>query len=115
MNSKTKNLVSKYLLKIILFTILLIDTSCNKTSDNEDDLIVFENKIETGQLPYISVKSDEMIQNEPKVPGDIYIKENDSITHSSPIGIEYRGSTSFRLSYLHSSIRAVILNNSMNF
>ena len=97
LNLKTKIFASKYFSKIILFTIVLIDTSCNKTSKNEDDLIVFENKIETGQLPYISVISDEMIQNEPKVPGDIYIKENDSITHSSPIGIEYRGSTSFRL------------------
>ena len=95
MNLKTLTSLFKYLFKSILFVFAFINTSCNKTVDDQDDLNFFENKIETGQLPYISVKSDEMIQNEPKVPGDIYIKENDSITHSSPIGVEYRGSHHF--------------------
>ena len=97
MNFITTNPLFKYVFKSILFVFFFANISCNKSIEDSEDLNFFENKIETGQLPYISVKSDEMIQNEPKVPGDIYIKENDSITHSSPIGVEYRGSTSFRL------------------
>ena len=97
MNFITTNPLFKYVFKSILFVFVFANISCNKSIEDSEDLNFFENKIETGQLPYISVKSDEMIQNEPKVPGDIYIKENDSITHSSPIGVEYRGSTSFRL------------------
>ena len=97
MNLKVTISLFKYVLNTILFLFAFTNISCNKSIDGEGDLDVFENIIETGQLPYISVKSDEIIQNEPKVPGDLYIKEYDSITHSSPIGIEYRGSTSFRL------------------
>ena len=97
LNFKTTRILCKYVFKVIVFVFAFANICCNKSVDEDEDLSFFKNKIETGQLPYISVKSDEMIQNEPKVPGDIYIKENDSITHSSPIGVEYRGSTSFRL------------------
>ena len=49
-------------------------------------------------LPYIEVTSDVDIENEPKVPGRMRAYENGEEVFSSRIGIEYRGSTSFRLS-----------------
>ena len=50
------------------------------------------------ELPYIEVTSDVAIENEPKVPGQMRVYENGEVVLSSRIGIEYRGSTSFRLS-----------------
>lgn len=49
-------------------------------------------------LPYIEVTSDVDIENEPKVPGRMRILEKGEEVFASRIGIEYRGSTSFRLS-----------------
>ncbi|MEL6657859.1 MAG: CotH kinase family protein [Bacteroidota bacterium] len=50
------------------------------------------------ELPYIEVTSDVAIENEPKVPGQMRVFENGAEVLSTRIGIEYRGSTSFRLS-----------------
>ncbi|MEL7248178.1 MAG: CotH kinase family protein [Bacteroidota bacterium] len=50
------------------------------------------------ELPYIEVTSDVAIENEPKVPGQMRVFENGTEVLSTRIGIEYRGSTSFRLS-----------------
>ena len=50
------------------------------------------------ELPVVEVSSDAEIQNEPKVPGQMRIYEGGEEVFSSRIGIEYRGSTSFRLS-----------------
>ena len=49
-------------------------------------------------LPYLRVTTNETIQNEPKVPGVLTVFERNELTFNSTIGIEYRGSTSFRLS-----------------
>ena len=38
-----------------------------------------------------------MVQNEPKIPGLMHIYIEESLVFSSTIGIQYRGSTSYRL------------------
>lgn len=49
-------------------------------------------------LPYLEVTTNTDIENEPKVPGQLQIYEQGEEVFASTIGIEYRGSTSFRLS-----------------
>ena len=71
--------------------------SCSKDSTTNSNL-TSPPEIDTGALPYIRISTDVSIENEPKVAGDIAVFENQSLSFSSPIGIEYRGSTSFRLS-----------------
>ena len=39
-----------------------------------------------------------LILNEPKVSGELRIFERNELTHTQAMGIEYRGSTSYRLS-----------------
>jgi len=83
-----------------LLIILLISSftviSCKKS--NVEHKSLFDVSLGTSVIPYIQVFTEEIIQNEPKIPGvmDIYIEE--SHVFSSTIGIEYRGSTSYRLS-----------------
>lgn len=80
-----------FLLLFILFT------SCSKDAVTSSNL-TNPPELDTGALPYIRIMTDVSIENEPKVAGDIAIFENQRLSFSSPIGIEYRGSTSFRLS-----------------
>lgn len=54
--------------------------------------------VDTGELPYIRISTASLIENEPKVPGMMVVFEDQEVTFNAPIGIEYRGSTSFRLS-----------------
>ncbi len=49
-------------------------------------------------LPYIQILTDAPILNEPKVSGELRIFERNELTHTQTMGIEYRGSTSYRLS-----------------
>jgi hypothetical protein len=83
-----------------LLIILLISSftviSCKKSDVEHKSL--FDVSLGTSVIPYIQVFTEDIIQNEPKIPGvmDIYIEE--SHVFSSTIGIEYRGSTSYRLS-----------------
>ena len=49
-------------------------------------------------LPYVQVLTDAPILNEPKVGGEMRIFERNELTHTQYMGIEYRGSTSYRLS-----------------
>ena len=49
-------------------------------------------------LPYIQILTDAPILNEPKVSGELRIFERNELTHTQAMGIEYRGSTSYRLS-----------------
>ena len=49
-------------------------------------------------LPYVQVLTDAPILNEPKVGGEMRIFERNELTHTQFMGIEYRGSTSYRLS-----------------
>jgi len=49
-------------------------------------------------LPLVEVTTEMDIENEPKVPGRMRIYQEGEEMFNSQIGIEYRGSTSFRLS-----------------
>ncbi len=87
-------------LSIVHFTFglcLLFAISCKKENNsipNNTTPPVFN----TGALPYIRIQTSVSIENEPKVAGNLNLFENQELTFSHPIGIEYRGSTSFRLS-----------------
>ena len=57
--------------------------------------------VETGesQLPYLIIDTKGVdIKNEPKIPAELKIYVEKAAVQSAHIGIEYRGSTSFRLS-----------------
>ena len=82
----------KYL--VFVFVILF---SCAKEGD-PIDASTEPPDIEMNDLPYLRVTTNETIQNEPKVPGVLTVFERNELTFNSTIGIEYRGSTSFRLS-----------------
>lgn len=49
-------------------------------------------------LPSFIIETNTSIENEPKIPGYLKILENGELVFENQIGIEYRGSTSFRLS-----------------
>lgn len=87
--------ISVPFLSVLLFLFLLL--SCGKDPATNPSLATPPD-LDTGALPYIRITTDVSIENEPKVPGDMAVFENQSLSFSSPIGIEYRGSTSFRLS-----------------
>ncbi len=94
----------------IFVTIFFI--SCQKTSEKINPLVIGENLTDTfpskafwypvnnftNKVPvaYISTKGNTIV-NEPKVQSIIQIQIGDTIVFRSNIGIEYRGSTSFRL------------------
>ena len=79
------------------FLIVLFLFSCAKDSSTIDASTTPPD-IDPSDLPYLRVTTNESIENEPKVPGVLSIFEGQELTFSHPIGIEYRGSTSFRLS-----------------
>ncbi len=57
--------------------------------------------VETGesQLPYLIIDTKGVdIKNEPKIPAELKVYVEKAAVQSAHIGIEYRGSTSFRLS-----------------
>lgn len=81
----------------LFFLTLFLFSSCAKEGNSNPSLEI-PPEIATGDLPFIRVTTDVAIENEPKVPGDMAIFENQRLLFRSPIGIEYRGSTSFRLS-----------------
>jgi len=76
---------------------LMLLFSCAKDPSSDTSLIT-PPEVDTGALPYIRITTDVAIENEPKVPGDMAVFENQTLRFSAPVGIEYRGSTSFRLS-----------------
>lgn len=82
----------------LLFLLLsFLFASCSKDGVTNPSL-TNPPEVDTGALPYIRITTDVSIENEPKVAGDMAVFENQRLSFSSPIGIEYRGSTSFRLS-----------------
>lgn len=86
---------------IILLTLFALISSCNKDDDpfivpgpGDDDPIDF-----SAEIPVIEINTLGMdIKNEPKIPASMSIRVGDTEIASNSIGIEYRGSTSFRIS-----------------
>ncbi len=80
---------------LVLLCFVLIGLGCKDDPGGSGPIDPTNND---SALPYIEITSDVSIENEPKVPGRMMAYENGEVVFSSRIGIEYRGSTSFRLS-----------------
>ncbi|MEI6047920.1 MAG: CotH kinase family protein [Bacteroidota bacterium] len=87
----------KHVFCLIFFLLLL---SCSKEVDNPvtEEAIKFAVEIGDSELPYIQITAKSQILNEPKVPAEMNIYINKINVLKTPIGIEYRGSTSYRIS-----------------
>ena len=84
--------------KVFLLLTVIVFFGCTKDIDDQPIEPEFAVDISASELPYFKIKVDKIIQNEPKVPAVLQLFENRLKTFESTIGIEYRGSTSFRLS-----------------
>jgi hypothetical protein len=93
-------------MKIMVFIVLIASIACNNgdpnplpnPTDNEppDSFAV---DIGESTVPYVIIETGGLqILNEPKVPAWMYIYQNKNLIQSQTIGIEFRGSTSFRIS-----------------
>ncbi|MEM6522370.1 MAG: CotH kinase family protein [Bacteroidota bacterium] len=91
------------LLKNFWFVLIMLaacsDDDDNTTPAGDDEDFEFAVEIGDSTIPYIVINTrDEAIQNEPKIIADLDIYEEKQKVQSTTIGIEFRGSTSFRLS-----------------
>jgi len=87
--------------KWVFFLILFFLNACVDKEIEEELIIPTEIAVETGdsEIPYFIVYTkDKAILNEPKVNALLGVFEKRKQVFSQTIGIEYRGSTSFRLS-----------------
>ncbi|PHN01571.1 CotH kinase family protein [Flavilitoribacter nigricans] len=80
---------------------LVISVGCKKTTTDDPLPETTTFAVETGdsEIPYLTIDTRGIqIENEPKISAElkIFIRKNE--VQRTPIGIEYRGSTSFRLS-----------------
>jgi hypothetical protein len=88
----------KHLFLSLLFTFLFISCGEDPISEDKDD-VTFAVDVGNSEIPYIIISTDNAaIQNEPKVPATMQIYQLDQKLHDLNIGIEFRGSTSFRIS-----------------
>ena len=88
-------------LLLILSSVLLLFQACSKSDPNIKTVVddsLFDVTVGSSVIPYIQVTTQNVIQNEPKIPGLMHVYVEESLVFSSTIGIEYRGSTSYRLS-----------------
>ncbi|NNF36816.1 MAG: hypothetical protein HKN68_22125 [Saprospiraceae bacterium] len=86
---------------ILLLSFLFLLTSCGKDpieEEEEEDKVEFAVDIGDSQIPYIVISTQGVILNEPKVPAIMKIYQQKNKVQELNIGIEYRGSTSFRIS-----------------
>ncbi len=102
---KGKTMKNLLLLSLLLGGVVLV--SCNNDNQDEptnpidptDDEVFFAVDVGTSEIPYVVINTNgNQIQNEPKVPATIQIFEKGELKQATTIGIEFRGSTSFRLS-----------------
>lgn len=83
------------------FLLLLLFIGCRKENagPGSGGDVVFDVEIGASQLPYFYIDTKgAAIQNEPKIPAELRIFVSKTEVLSSYIGIEYRGSTSYRIS-----------------
>lgn len=77
---------------------LMLVSGCKKENRSAENNTPFAVDPLGSSLPYLVVKTEEIIQNEPKIPGTLTAYRQGETLWTTPIGIEYRGSTSYRLS-----------------
>ena len=80
------------------FFLILLILSCSKKEFDSSSTEPFSVTQIGSDLPYIKITTQNIIQNEPKVGAKMEVFEKGEKTFSSPIGIEYRGASSFRMS-----------------
>jgi hypothetical protein len=87
----------KHALRLI-FLLLLVSCKKEINDPSQKETVKFAVDIGESKIPYIQIKTTGQILNEPKVSAEmnIYIEKVNVLKTS--IGIEYRGSTSFRIS-----------------
>ncbi len=88
-----------YSIGVLLFFSIL---ACEKNelelnSDLPNDK-TFAVETQNSEIPYLKIKTSSVILNEPKVEATLEIYQNKKGVLKVPIGVEYRGSTSYRLS-----------------
>ncbi|MAH82924.1 MAG: hypothetical protein CMC21_06715 [Flavobacteriaceae bacterium] len=81
------------------FFITILFFSCSKdNSSNYDSDTSFAIDQIGSDIPYVKITTQDIILNEPKVMANMKIFEKGEEIFSNPIGIEYRGASSFRSS-----------------
>ena len=96
-------------MRLFYFLAIILIISCGSNSDNPEVVVPptttpptsdgFAVDIGDSEIPYIIIQTNgNTILNEPKVAAEMTIYENKEAIMTTPIGIEYRGSTSYRLS-----------------
>jgi hypothetical protein len=85
---------------VYYLTFLLLLISCKKEYDVDHigEIGKFAVEIGDSKLPYIQITTKNTILNEPKIPAEMTIFVDKISVLKSHIGIEYRGSTSYRIS-----------------
>ncbi len=103
MKRTRKRQMAWYLRSFGLFLFILLFSSCEKEPAGEPNPgggdIVFDVDVGDSDIPYLVIDTRQAeIQNEPKIPAElrVFVKKEEVL--STNIGIEYRGSTSFRIS-----------------
>lgn len=91
------------LLAFSVLLVLLISGSCQKKEletplNSTEDKVLVESFVEESELPLFRISTTIQIENEPKVPAKLEILKQGTLISEHFIGIEYRGSTSYRLS-----------------
>ena len=89
----------KYLPIVIVIGLSACGDDDKPVTDPPDEVPEFDVEIGDSEIPYIIINTNgASVLNEPKIPAtmDIYIEKMK--VQSNTIGIEYRGSTSFRIS-----------------
>ena len=89
---------------LICLTLILFFIGCNKDENpilndpGDESPSNFAVDVGDSEVPYIIISTDSEVQNEPKIPATMEVYQNGELVQSENIGIEYRGSTSYRLS-----------------
>ncbi len=82
----------------LLFTASCGDKDINNNKNGNSKDPNFAVDIGASQIPYVVIDTDEGIVNEPKVGALLQVYVEKELVQEQRIGIEYRGSTSYRLS-----------------
>jgi hypothetical protein len=84
---------------LVIFVLIFINCSKDEPVDSQETKpLVSAIDIGNSELPYIKIKTISSVLNEPKIAGEMEIYINKKRVLNSTIGIEYRGSTSYRIS-----------------
>ncbi len=86
-------------LLVVFLVILFVNCSQDEPVGYDDGKpLVSAVEIGNSEVPYVKITTATTILNEPKVAGEMEIYINKKRVLNSKIGIEYRGSTSYRIS-----------------